>query len=160
MADLVNLHGARVAVPDGWDDVSIYRFLPPVDPEQDAGILVTKKPRRAQPNMVVTRHARIEDDPPRRFFEVMNARSSAENASFRVIASGEADYLGQRSFWQDSTQTAKEAGLEVYQRHILVPGWEREFVLVTLTGDRKQIREMSKAMRFAPGDPPTPARNE
>lgn len=148
MAALINVHGARLAVPEGWDDVSIYRFLPP-DTPQDEQILMAKKPRRAQPNLVVTRHARIEQDPPQKFFEVMNARTTAENASYRVLASGACDYLGQPAAWQDSTQIAKEPGLEVHQRHILVPGWEEELVLITLTGDKKQICEMSEAISFS-----------
>jgi hypothetical protein len=143
MADWINVHGARLRVPQEWEDVSIYRFLPPAEEE---AVMRAKKPRRAQPNLVVTRHARIDDDPPAKFFAVMNDQIRAENASFRVIGSGEGDYIGQPAAWQDSTQTAES--LAVHQRHVLVPGWEGELVLITMTGDKKQIAAMSAAIEL------------
>jgi hypothetical protein len=144
------VHGARLRVPEEWEDVSIYRFLPPVDEQEDKGVMRAKRPRRAQPNLVITRHARIEEDPPAKFFEVMNEQILAENASFRVIASGESEYLGQPAAWQDSTQTAEGVGLAVHQRHVLLPGWESELVLITMTGDKKQIGSMSEQLGFNP----------
>ena len=148
MADLISVHGARLRVPADWEDVSIYRFLPPAEEEEDKGIMRAKKPRRALANVVVTRHARIEEDPPARFFEVMNEQIRSESSSYRVLTAGESDYLGQPASWQDSTQTSD--GLAVHQRHVLVPGWEAELVLITMTGDKKQIAAMSEQLGFNP----------
>lgn len=142
---LIQAHGARIQVPEAWEDASIYRFLPPVERE-DEGILLAKKPRRAQPNVVVTRHAQVEGDPPEKLLEVMNEKAVAENKTYRVIAGGAADYLEQPARWQDVHQSVRDAGLDVFQRHVVIPGWEGELVLVTITGDRSEVASMSEAM--------------
>lgn len=149
MSELKNFHGVHVQLPERWEDVSVLRFLPPSQADS-ANVPMINSQRKAQPNLIATRHSRLDEDPPQVFFEEMNSMAAADSSSFQLLLSGQGDYLGQQVAWQDSTFTEETLGLKVFQRHMVLANEEQEFVLLTLTGSQQEIKRMSHDIGFFP----------
>jgi hypothetical protein len=140
------LHGAKIALPDDWEDFSVFRFRVPRPAEKPTPLSVKADPVRLEPNVIVTRHVRATT--LAEVFMASNAEYHAANPTFEVLAAGTTRYRGQDAAWQDSRQTHPASSLVAYQKHIAIDVGENAYALVVITGDRPDVARLARSLEL------------
>lgn len=146
------LLGIKAILPAEWEDHTVYRFAAPeglVEPIADPRMVASKKPAaKFRSNLVVGRHKLPADIPLEQIFDGPNRASGAGNPSYKQVAFGVGEYLGQPASWQDVAFFEPQANLQIFQRQIAVKPAPDAVVMLTLTSDVDQLDKLSAPLGF------------
>lgn len=129
-------------IPEGWDDWSVFKFAVP--PEKKPAAPIKGGEKSLHTNVILSRQTRAPNKPLAEILAKSNEAYAQTEASFTVIEQGSAEYFGNAAAWQDSSQNAD--GMLIFQRHVVIARSEDEVLLLTITGNRKDLDRVSKLM--------------
>jgi hypothetical protein len=138
------LHGVPITIPDDWEDWSVFKFTPPA--EAKAALPVKGEVRGLQPNLIVTRRPLEPGVAIAEVYRESNRAYKEVNPSFQVLAEGVARYQGLEAVWQDSSQVDPRSNLSVHQRHVAIAPGDGVVVLLTLTGEKRDLERLAAAI--------------
>ncbi len=151
-APLRPLHGARVAIPEGWDDYSVFRFAPP-DNKRVAGPPRVTAAAGAwlRPTLIVTKHVWVKKSFSPAFFDDANRASLAQLKGYRVLRVQELNNWEQAALLQDASFVEPATGAPMFERRLAIAG-AATVVLATLTGIQGDVQALSETMGITVSD--------
>jgi hypothetical protein len=150
------MHGVRVAIPNDWEDWTMFRFCAPdvVAEDLPPQLRVKKNEAGALPfraNAIVRRHRLAPGSSLVAMLEASTTDLRRQNPTCRVLALGAGEYCGQAAVCQDLTFVDASTRLQLFQRQIAVANAAGDAVVLTVTSDRSALDEVSPGLTVAKG---------
>lgn len=145
---MTTCHGVELQLPEGSDDHSVFRFLLPRSkvtskPDMLAGRGATEPD--FHPNLLVTRHKLAPDTSLQQLLAQACAQLQQQDPSFKILGEGEGAHGGRPLSWQDTSFSGPQS-MQIYQRQIAVKVADDLVTMLTLTSNRKDLRQHSASV--------------
>jgi hypothetical protein len=159
----VECHGLTLALAEGWNDDSIFRFAAPVRetppgvPPFRSSMVVARRPANPTLTAAEALQGLRSGAPPKvaeatfkvRGGQLAKAEEPAVDAPPAQLGSGLATIGGREAAWLDRSFFSPEAHRRLYQRQIIALSTPGTVVLLTLTSDLPDLDVFARQFGFA-----------